>query len=344
MERSNTLSISLPSYNNGPISRLWEWAKLAEDANFDVVWTYEMLHNPALLLAMIAPHTSRIKLGTGIIQAFTRSPVAAATLAADVDELSNGRMILGMAPGADHFLRTWHSTDLKDVIQRMREYIEVVRTTWHCVNNAEQGAYNGKHYSVEFTKDDRYGVFEREMFRSDIPIYLGGTKPRMLQLAGEFAQGQHGYMYTPKYLEEVVYPNLEIGAKHSGRRVEDVDICLWIICGVHEDREEAWRRARIHTGTHALGSEHLCRFNGLDKEWEALSEDYRVRGFAALEDTPDKIVETFSIAGTPAECREQLAHWQKYVPHICLDTPYVHPLTPSEADDCCRRIIHAFAR
>jgi len=330
------LGISLPIYN-APMSELAVMARAADDGAFDAVWTYEFYRNPYVTLAAVAPHTDTIKLGTGIVTAFGRSPVVAANEAADVDELSDGRVLLGIGTGAGPFVEAWHNTDISNPVPRMREYVEVMRTVWRSVGTGEGGSYAGDHYRVRLPRDMR-----RPLRRSDIPVYLAGTMPKMLQLAGEVADGQHGYFYTPRYFDEVVRPNVTIGAERTGRRAEDVVLCNWFICSVGDDRDEVMRRARVQVGHYALGSRHLCAFNGLEKEWEALIASVRANGPRGYEDTDDKLVEAFGIAGTPDECRQQVAQYEGLWDHLVLHTPYREPLTAEEAEECFYAIVDAF--
>ena len=330
------LSISLPMYN-APVANLATMAKAADAANFEALWAYEFYRSPFLTLAGVAPHTETIKLGTGIVTAFGRSPVVTANEAADVDELSDGRVVLGIGTGA--YVEAWHNTDMSSPVARMRDYVAVMRTVWASVGTGQRASYKGEHYKVRLPD-----VLRRPLVRDDIPVYLAATKPKMLQLTGEIGNGLHGYFFTPRYFDEVVRPNIAIGAERAGRSLDDVDLCNWLICSVHDDHDEAMRRARIQVGFYALGSPHLCEFNGLADEWQALGASVQANGTAGFETTDDKLVEAFGIAGTPDECRDQLAQYDGTWDLVALHTPYREPLTAAEAEESFHAIVDTFGR
>ncbi|MGH7964835.1 MAG: LLM class flavin-dependent oxidoreductase, partial [Candidatus Binatia bacterium] len=238
------LSLSLPIYNTS-MGKLQQMARWAEEARFETAWDYEFFRSPFMTLGVAALATNRIKLGTGIAVALSRSPMVTANEAADVDELSQGRMVLGIGAGAGEFLQAWHNTDLTNAVPRMREYIEAMRVVWGSVGSGKPASYTGTHYNL------RLGGVRRPLVREQIPVYLAGVQPKVIQLAGEIADGQLGFFYSPRYLKEVVYPNLAIGARRGGREAAAVDICSFIICSVAKDRREALRRARIQVGYYA---------------------------------------------------------------------------------------------
>src|SRR5713101_1991688 len=212
----------------------------------------------------------------------------------------------------------------------MREYIEAMRTVWSAVGSSKPASYTGTYYKLQL------GGFHRPLVRERIPIYLAGVLPKIIQLAGEIAEGHLGFFYSPHYLKEVVHPNLAIGAQRAGRNVSAVDVCSFTVCSVSKDRKEALRRARIQVGYYASFAGELCRWHGLEKERRALCEALMKEGPQALGRTDDKLVETFSICGTPDECRRQLASYEGLLPLPLLHTPYFDPLTAEESEDAFR--------
>ena len=119
---------------------------MADEAGFDSVWTYELYRNPFAMLCTSALTTSRVELCTGLATAFNRSPFEAANAAADVDELSGGRMKLGLGTGVPEFLEAFHSTDFKTPIKRLSEYVEALRRSWAYLAGEEVEAFNGTYY------------------------------------------------------------------------------------------------------------------------------------------------------------------------------------------------------
>jgi len=291
-----------------------------------------------MTLGAAALATNRIKLGTGIAVALSRHPVVTANEAADVDELSHGRMILGLGTGAEPILQAVYDTELTHPIPRMREYIEAMRTVWGAVDSSAPASYSGTYYKLQL------GGFHRPLVRKRIPIYLAGVKPKIIQLAGELAEGHVGYFYSPRYLKEVVHPNLAIGAKRAGRDVAEVDVSSFMVCSVSKDRKEALRRARIQMGYYAGLVGGFCHWHGLEKEQRAIFESFMKEGPQALERTDEKLVQAFSIYGTPDECRRQLASFEGILPLSVLHTPYIDPLTAEESEDALRGIVETFGQ
>jgi alkanesulfonate monooxygenase SsuD/methylene tetrahydromethanopterin reductase-like flavin-dependent oxidoreductase (luciferase family) len=169
-------------------------------------------------------------------------------------------------------------------------------------------------------------------------------RPKLMQLAGEKADGWLGYLATPKFLDEVVRPELSAGAQRAGRDVAEVEIATEVICCVSPDREEAYRRARIHVGFYVAHpvSDVVVEVHGLQEEVGAVRQALMTNGLAGLDETDEKLVETFSIAGTPEEARQKLGAWEDALPHLVLHTPYVPPLSAEESEDAYRNIVDAF--
>jgi alkanesulfonate monooxygenase SsuD/methylene tetrahydromethanopterin reductase-like flavin-dependent oxidoreductase (luciferase family) len=123
------LGITMPS-RTAPLARIPDYAQMADEAGFESVWTYELYRNPFAMLCTSALATSKAELCTGLATAFSRSPFEAANAAADVDELSGGRMKLGLGTGVPEFLGAFHSTDFKKPIKRIGEFIDAMRHSW----------------------------------------------------------------------------------------------------------------------------------------------------------------------------------------------------------------------
>lgn len=334
------LSISLPVYGDTSMSKLQQMARWAEDAGFEAAWAYEICRNPYLTLAATALSTSRIKLGTAIAIAFSRSPFVTANAAADVDELSQGRMLLGIAPGEEQHLIALHNADFSKPIPRMREYIEALRVIWDSLASGQLTSYEGTFYQLKL--DER---LRRPLIRKRIPIYLAAMQPKMMQLAAEVADGLLGFWYSLRYLKEVVQPNLAIGANRRSSDLSALDLCSYIVCCVSKDRAEAIRRARIQVGFYTFlhSSDGIVRYHRMEKEQLAIRAAMAQEGPQALERvTDDKLVETFSISGTPDECRRKLESYSDVVPLPLLHPPYFDPLTPEETEDAFRGILETF--
>jgi probable F420-dependent oxidoreductase len=337
------LGITMPS-RTATMERLTEYAEWADDAGFDSVWTYELYRNPFAILSTCALRTSRVTLATGLAGAFPRSPFAFANEAADVDELSGGRTLIGLGTGVPEFLAAFHSQNFEKPLGRMRDYVECVRRSWQYLNTGEAETYHGKYYRFEAPPFNPWGL--RPIPRTRIPIYLASLSPKMTQLAGELADGWMAYLATPQWVRERTRPWLEEGAKRGGRDVSELDLAVEVICSVSADRDLAYHRGRIHTGFYVAHpvSDAVVAMHGLEAERDAVRGALMSKGLDGLAETSDKLVETFSITGTPEEARQKLDAWTADIPHVVLHTPYIPPLTAEESEDAYRGIVDAFAK
>ena len=337
------IGISMPS-RTAHLRKIPEYARAADEAGFHSVWSYELYKNPFAMLCTAALETKQATLGTGLAAAFCRSPFEAANAAADVDELSNGRMLLGLGTGLPDAQHGYHSVPLGRWVGRMREYIRCLRLSWEYLHQGEVEPFEGEHFRFTPPEVNPWGL--RELVRPEIPVYLAAHGPMMMQLAGEVADGWMATLTTPRWIEERVLPELERGARRSSRDVSDVAIAVEVVCSVHPDRELAYRRAKIHVGLYCLNPlmDDVVEMHGLEAEREAVQAAVAERGLDALTETDEKLVDALAICGTPEEGRQKLAAWQETIPHIIFHTPYVPPLTAEESEDTYLNIVSAFAQ
>jgi probable F420-dependent oxidoreductase len=335
------LGITMPT-RTAAMQRFPEYARWADEAGFDSVWDYEIYRNPFAMLCTCALTTSRTMLGTGVAGAFPRSPFEFANAAADLDELSAGRALIGIGAGIPEFLAAFHSQRYERPVARMRDYIECIRRSWTYLSAGEAESYSGEHYQFASPPFNPWGL--RPLPRPRIPIYLASMRPMMTKLAGEIADGWLGAVVTPRWIKERTLPLLEEGAKRSGRSLDEFDLAVEVICSVNTDRDLAYRRGRIHTGFYVVHpvSDPVVSLHGFEVERDALRRGLLTRGPESLIDTPDELVEAFSITGTPQEARQKLDAWTTQIPHVLLHTPYVPPLSPEESEDAYRAIIETF--
>jgi probable F420-dependent oxidoreductase len=338
------LGVSMPMLNQ-PYENYPKFARLADEAGFYSLWDYEFYRNPFVAHALCAGVTRDIKLCTGIAAAAGRTPNEMANAAADVDELSNGRMVLGLSTGGADWAEHYNGTEIDRPLSRMREYIGAVRSIWQHHASGEPFEFGGQLYKAKSPPFNAFGI-RQQLTRARIPIYLAGLKPKMLQMAGEIAEGTLGFLYTPRFVREHVRPNIAIGARKAGRDADDVDIAALVLCSVHQDRQQALRLARINVGMYVaypVGAT-VVEFMGLQEDRNALLQALMAQGPSALEHTTsDALVRAFSICGTPDEAREQLAAFDGLLPHIVLHTPYVPPIQQAESEAAFRNMVATFA-
>jgi alkanesulfonate monooxygenase SsuD/methylene tetrahydromethanopterin reductase-like flavin-dependent oxidoreductase (luciferase family) len=328
---------------NQPYEKFGELARLADEAGFDSVWDYEFFRNPFLIHALCSGETNTISHATGVATGCSRTPFEMANAAADVDELTGGRMIVGLSTGAAMWTDVFNGADVSHPLPRLREYVEILRAHWKHFSDGEPFSFEGRFYRAASPPVNPWGV--RRMVRPTIPVYLCVVQPRMLQLAGEIGDGVLSWLSTPTYVEEVILPNLAVGAERAGRDPKEVDVASLILCSVSEDREEAIRRARINVGSYICfpGADPMVRYAGVVEERDALIKAYLEQGPIAFDSLPEHAVKKLAICGTPEEGREQLAAYDGLLSHPVLHTPYVPPLEQADSEDCFRQTVAAFA-
>src|SRR4051812_38588059 len=218
---------SLVTSSGGP-AELAEAARLAEQAGFESVWATEFYDRSATVaLAAMAQATSEIELGSAIAYAFGRTPVVLAAEARDIDELSGGRLTLGLGTGTKRMQRDWHGLDGEHPAGRMEELVPLLRRLWRL--HEEPIEHEGRFYrlNVKPTAPPRPPV------REEIPIYMAGVNRRMIEAGGKGAGGPVGHpLFPPEYVEEVARPALN-GAPIAG----------YIPPSVADDRDRARRDA-----------------------------------------------------------------------------------------------------
>lgn len=335
------LGITMPILNQ-PFDRFPVLAQLADEAGFDSVWDYEFFRNPFVVHGVCAPHTKQIQHATGIATACSRTPFEMANAAADIDELTGGRTIIGLATGGAMWTDVYNGTDVSHPLPRLREYVACLRAIWKHLDDGEPFSVVGEYFSAASPPFNPWGV--RSMVRPQIPVYLSVVRPRMLQLAGEIADGVLTYLATPSYLRDVVRPSVEAGARVAGRDVSDIEVSALVLCSVSEDRAEAMRRARINVGNYICfpGADPQVQAAGIAELRDAVAAKLMTEGPAAFDMIPDDIVKMFAVCGSPDEGREQLREFDGLLDHVVLHTPYVPPLAQADSEDCFRNTVAAF--
>lgn len=231
--------------NDLPVSEYLQLAAAAEAAGFDQFWVSDdlFLRSAPVILTAVAGATTRIKLGTCILNPYTMHPSEMAMLAATLDEVSNGRFLLGLAAGANDFLK-WVGLEQTRPLATVRETIKVVRR----LLRGEQVAFDGK--ALTGWTEEAYLRFPTR----PVPIYVGAMGPQMLQLTGEIADGALPLLFPPEHYETVA-SYVAQGAQAAGRSLGDLDLAACIWCSIADDREaaEAVLRDKIAYYGHALG-------------------------------------------------------------------------------------------
>src|SRR3954471_21405326 len=217
-----------------------EIVKAAESLGYDSVWTAEAYgSDAATILGWIAGQTTKIKIGSAIFQMPGRSPAMTAMTAATLDQLSDGRMLLGIGSSGPQGSEGWHGVRFAKQLLRTREYIEVVRMALE----RQRVEYHGE--SIDLPLPDGPGKALKLTIapvQERIPIYLAAIGPKNTALAGEIADGWIPTLVSPEHLPEL-RESLEEGAARAGRSLDEFDIAPTVNVNITEDDVEGARDA-----------------------------------------------------------------------------------------------------
>jgi len=294
----------------------------AESRGFEAVWQAEsrLVREATVPLAAYAAVTGRIKVGSGVSDCWSRNPARIAATFSTLDDLAPGRVLLGLGAWWDPLAakvgitRTHPLTVMREVVTAVRGLLNNETVTLH-------GEW------VDLTGVELDYVYQ-ERRPKDVPIYIGATGDRMLELAGEIADGVVlNYLVSPDYNERALV-HLEEGLSRSGRAMDDLDRPQLVVCSVHEDEETALDMARLMV-TQYLGQQpHIMRASGVPQSlldavgevltWPATHEQVE----QASKLVPDDVVRMLTASGTPEHARERVA---EYMAHGCT-CPILYPL------------------
>jgi probable F420-dependent oxidoreductase len=196
-------------------STLRDQVREAEAIGYDTAIAVETQDDPYLILAIAAQEPAKIELGTGIALAFTKSPVATAYTAWDLQRMSGGRLVLGLGSQVKgHVMRRFGMPWSKPA-QRMKDYVGAMRACWHTWQTGEPLNFRSEHYNLSLMTPN---FAPPPQAHPHIPVLIAAVQERMLQVAGEVCDGVrlHGIV-TRKYLDQIAFPNLKKGFAKSGR-------------------------------------------------------------------------------------------------------------------------------
>lgn len=299
-----------------------DFARYAESKGFEAIWQAEsrLVREATVPMAAFAAVTERIKVGSGVVDCWSRNPARLAATFSTLDDLAPGRVILGIGAWWDP-LAAKVGIDRARPIRAMREIVTAVRA----LLANETVTFHGDFVHLDGVELD-YVYQERRA--KDVPIYIGATGLQMMELTGEIADGVVlNYLVSPSYNEQAM-ESLTRGAERAGRNVNDIDRPQLVVCSVHEDRKVALDMARQMV-TQYLGQQpHIMKASGVPQSlldavgevltWPATHEQV----VAASKLVPDEIVEMLTASGTPAEARAKVA---TYMEHGCT-CPILYPL------------------
>lgn len=305
-----------------PIRDAMEYTTYAEARGFEAVWQADsrLVREAGVPMAAFAATTDRIKVGSGVIDVWSRNPARLASMFSTLDDLAPGRIICGLGAWWDP-LAAKVGIDRSKPLRVMREVVEAVRA----LLANETVTMDGYFVHLDGVELD---YVHQERRAKDVPIYIGATGMQMMQLTGEIADGAVlNYLVSPEYNRQAM-EHLEAGAAKAGRSVDDLDRPQLVVCSVDDDRQAALDGARMLV-TQYLGQQpHIMKASGVPES--LLEEVHKILGWPATHEqvveasklVPDDIVQMICAAGTPDECREKV---EEYIATGCT-CPILYPL------------------
>lgn len=288
-----------------------DYVRYAEQRGFEAVWQAEsrLVRDAIVPMAAYAAVTTKLKVGSGVINNWTRNIGLLAATFLTLDDLAPGRIICGLGAWWDPLAANVGITRRKP-LQAMRETVEVLRR----LLNMERVTFHGEFHNVEGIELD---VVHGRREPRDVKIMIGATGGKMMELTGEIADGAVlNYCVPPEYNDEALR-QLEAGAKLAGRSLDDIDRPQLIVCSVDHDREKAIDTTRGLLCQYLAQQPHIAKASGVSEDvvksiqailgWPATHEQIE----KAKHLVPEDLIHRITASGTPDEARAKVQEYVK---------------------------------
>ncbi len=298
------------------------YAQYAEQRGFEAVWQAEsrLVRDAIVPMAAFAAVTSRMKIGSGVINNWTRNIGLLAATFLTLDDLAPNRIICGIGAWWDPLAKNV-GIERKKPMKAMRETVEVMKR----LLKMERVTFHGEFHHVDGIELD---VVHGRREPRNVPIYIGATQMGMMELAGEIADGVVlNYCVPPAYTQQAL-KHLEIGAKKAGRTLNDLDRPQLVVCSIDYDHHRAVQAAKELITQYLAQQPHIAEASGTPLEtvkkvqsilgWPASKEQIR----EAMQFVPDELIERITASGTPDEVRAKV---EEYNRNGCT-CPILYPL------------------
>jgi 5,10-methylenetetrahydromethanopterin reductase len=289
-----------------------EYAKYAEERGFEAVWQAEsrLVRDAIVPMAAYAAVTERIKIGSGVINNWTRNIGLLAATFLTLDDLAPNRIICGIGAWWDPLAKNV-GIERKKPLLAMKETVTVLRR----LLAMERVTFHGEFIHVEGIELD---VVHGRREPRNVPIYIGATGDQMMEMTGEICDGVVlNYCVPPEYNLKAM-ELLDKGAKKTGRRVEDLDRPQLVVCSVDNDRERAIDTTRELLTQYLAQQPHIAKASGVSQDvvdkiqsilgWPATHEQIQKAKYLV----PEDLIHRITASGTPDEARAKVAEYIKY--------------------------------
>ena len=311
---------------------LQELARMAEERGYESVWVPEGAGRDSLTaLAAIAVVTERVRLGTGILPVFARTAANTAMGASGLAAVSGDRFILGLGVGHRPAVEGRDGVPFRDPMARIRETIQIARA----LLDGESVSQSGKHFNVAAASLGAVAP------KAKVPIYIAALGPRMLELAGEMADGVLMNWTAAGFIAQAV-AHVERGAKKAGRDISEIDIAGYVRVAVGDDQEAARASLRDQVARYASNTFYSNFFveTGFGDEMAEAAAAVAAGDMArASEAITPEMQDAVAIVGDPSHCRAELERRRE----AGLQLPVIAPFAVGDNKASHRHTIEALA-
>ena len=278
-----------------------ERVRLAESLGYESAYTTHIAARDSLtVLTRYATVTERIRLGTGVLPIFSRTPASCAQTAATIDEISDGRMVLGLGVSHRVTVENWFDSAIEKPVTQMREYARICRAILDGETPPDGAFFNSKFQFMGYPP------------RPELPIYIAALSPKMLQLAGEIAEGVMLWLCNPDYIRETVVPEVSKGRERAGKSLDGFDIVAAVPTAVTDDPEgarNAFRKDLIPYASLPFYRKMLDR-SGFGDDLAAFDEGMAAGDVPkALTGLSDELLGSLAGIGTADEARAKVTEY-----------------------------------
>ncbi len=299
-----------------------DYVRYAESQGFEAVWQAEsrLVRDAIVPMAAYAAVTERLKIGSGVINNWTRNIGLLASTFLTLDDLAPNRIICGIGAWWDPLAKNVGIERTKP-LKAMQETVEVLRR----LLNMERVTFHGEFHHVDGIELD---VVHGRREPRHVPIYIGATGPKMMELAGEIADGVVLNYCVPPAYNGPALEQLEAGARRAGRDLESIDRPQLVVASVDHDRGRALDTSRELLTQYLAQQPHIAKASGVSMDvvkniqailgWPATHEQIQ----QAKHLVPDDLIERITASGTPEDARRKV---QEYIDHGCT-CPILYPV------------------
>ncbi len=309
-------------YPTKKVEAPFELVKEADQLGVYAIWTAEAYGSDAVTsLAWLGSHTTNIKLGTAIMQMPARTPANTAMTAMSLNQLSNGRFLLGLGLSGPQVVEGWHGVSYAKPLSRTREYISIVRAIF---KREEPLAYQGQTYQIPYTGPDATGLGKplKSILEAqpNIPIYLAAIGPGNVALAAEIADGWLPIFFSPDKFDQIYKPYLDAGFAKAGRgkSLENFDISPMVQVVAEDDLEHGYNIIRpmlaLYIGGMGAKGKNFYYDLAVRYGYEAAATEIQTLYLSghkreAIAKVPAELIDEVALVGPQERIKERLTRW-----------------------------------